>query len=281
MKQITVSDEDYETLMELSKELQTQENDHQAFPYFWSPRSTKKVIGTDDDELLIYDSDDCETSTLKDLATENEELFNSFLKFEDLGIHTEYDDIDVDSWENYILNFSNDCSRYRIVYEKDEDISESNYSLFKSDVQHHINCNSYHLGRKPHTYGNTFFRMFKMEALVKCLYRLNPQEVDKINHEALTIMNIDKDTEKKDNSSKLFKKPMYIGYWWLRAKGEEEFELAKVISLNPFSANFFSGVTTSRYLWGEWKEAVVADAQPTVSAEPLTLNFNKTLPERS
>lgn len=35
MKTITVSDEDYKVLMELSKELQKQDNHGQAFSYFW------------------------------------------------------------------------------------------------------------------------------------------------------------------------------------------------------------------------------------------------------
>ena len=51
---ITVSDEDYLTLMALSLELQTQDNNGQAFPYFWEPSSYKKVQCEDGDEPMIY-----------------------------------------------------------------------------------------------------------------------------------------------------------------------------------------------------------------------------------
>jgi len=36
---ISVSEKDYKILMELSKELQLQENDNQACPYFWGAGS--------------------------------------------------------------------------------------------------------------------------------------------------------------------------------------------------------------------------------------------------
>jgi len=39
MKTIEFTDEDHATLLELCKEIQTQENDGQAFPYFWEPMS--------------------------------------------------------------------------------------------------------------------------------------------------------------------------------------------------------------------------------------------------
>jgi hypothetical protein len=166
MKQIYVSDEDYETIMELSKELQMQENDYQAFPYFWSPRSTKKVLGTDDDEKIFYKDGGVNTA---------EELFNDDeLRKEYLENREIYLD-----WDEYLEE-----KGYTISYQKNEKIVENNFSLFKSDVKNHVQMNSHHLGKDPHTYANTIFRMPKMTKLIECIYRLNPQKEEIINNEA-------------------------------------------------------------------------------------------------
>lgn len=176
MKHITISDKDHETLMELSKELQLQENDHQAFPYFWSPRSGRYEIGTEDDEKVFYLDEGVETA---------EELFNDldlkdeYLKNEGMGAETKFSDIDLSSWEDFL-----EGKEYSAHYRREEKVQENNFSLFKSDVKDHIRCNLHHLGNKPHTYANTIFRMAKMERLIKCIYRLNPQKDDEINHEA-------------------------------------------------------------------------------------------------
>ena len=81
MKTISVSDEDYEILMELSKELQTQENDHQAFPYFWEPRSEKSVQGSEDDTPLAYH--DCSTYEFEELEESCPELWDEFINKND------------------------------------------------------------------------------------------------------------------------------------------------------------------------------------------------------
>lgn len=179
MKQITVSDEDYEALMRLSADLQKQENDSQAFPYFWSPRSTKWGIGTDDDEKVFY---------LDDCAETSEEIYDNhcslsmglkFLDSENLPMVTEFNDIDLDAWEDFLEE-----EGYTVHYRREEEVLENNFSLFKSDVKHHVECNAHNLGDKPHTYANTVYRMPKMQMLIECMYRLNPQKEEEINHEA-------------------------------------------------------------------------------------------------
>lgn len=184
MKTITVSDKDYETIMELSKELQLQENDGQAFPYFWSPRSTKWGIGTDDDEEVFHlDGTDY---AAKELFEEDEDLRDRYLetiKRENPEVEfkeqIKFKDIDPWSWE-FFLETEDHVKHYR----REEEVRENNFSLFKSDVKDHIECNAHHLGNKPHTYANTIFRMPKMEQLIECFYRLNPQKNEKINQEA-------------------------------------------------------------------------------------------------
>jgi len=178
---ISVSEKDYKILMELSKELQLQENDNQAFPYFWGAGSTKHGIGTEDDEAIVYDSNACETYTLEGYAIEMEEYFQEFLHREDLRIDTPYSDIEESSWQYWVDYHIDEAT---IVYQREEQVYDHNFSLFKSDVKRHIKGNSHHLGKDPHTYARTISRMPKMEELVKIIYRINKQSVDDVNDEA-------------------------------------------------------------------------------------------------
>jgi len=190
MKAITVSDADYDLLIALSKELQEQENDFQAFPYFWSPGSAKKVIGTEDDEPLVYDGDD--VYTLRGYAehcTENDiDLWDDFADTNEIpGNIGDYNfDGDNGDWKSH-LEYSTGYD-IDIVYQRDEMVQESNFSLFKSDVKGFIEANTHHLGDKPHTYANTIFRMPKMEALIKAIYRLNKSNKENVNPEAARFM---------------------------------------------------------------------------------------------
>lgn len=186
MKTIEMSDGDYNALMELTKELQLQDNISQAFPYFWSPRSTKKTIGTDDDTPLVYD--DCETSTLEEYAEDHEDVFIEFLKENELDEDSEYDDGLEWEWQSFIESYGD----LRIVYERDEHVIEANHSLFHSDVKQFIECNSHHLGEKPHTYANSIWRMPKMQKLVGIIYRINRQPKEDVNHEARRFIYADK-----------------------------------------------------------------------------------------
>ncbi|GEM_PF-2858880 len=181
MPTIEIDQSDYDLLMAMSKELQMQENDSQAFPYFWGPMSKKEGIGTNDDEPRIYDGNAAETYTPDDFADNNEDKFSLFLAENELPEDTEYIDIDESEWMSWVEENCPDCS---IVYSREEDVSEPNFSLFKSDVQNHISGNRHHLGKNPHTYARTFFRMEKMEDLVRIIYRMNPIPEEQVNEEA-------------------------------------------------------------------------------------------------
>lgn len=180
MRTIEVSDEDYAALMELSEELQRQENDSQAFPYFWEPRSTKAGIGTEDDDRLIYDSNAASTWTPSEYADDHDELFSEFLLSIDETGDTNYEDIDENEW----LAHLDDDPDLSIVYSREEEVSEHNFSLFKSDVKDFIKGNRHHLGDNPHTYARTFFRMTKMERLIKIIYGIASVPDGDINDEA-------------------------------------------------------------------------------------------------
>lgn len=181
MKTIQISDEDYEALMELSKELQTQENHGQAFPYFWEPTSEKLVIDFNNEGEVkeIFDNDACEVSSPKEFAENHPELYDDFLLTEDHEDEGYTWDLEGE-WVEYI-SMMPDYSTYSSNWVQS---SDHNPSLFLSDVKRHVDTNRHHLGRNPRTYARTIQRMPKMEKLIKILYRLNPQPKDDINEEA-------------------------------------------------------------------------------------------------
>lgn len=184
MKTIEVSDEDYETLMSLSKELQTQDNHCQAFPYFWEPSSEKLVPNVNDEgkEVLIYDYDIGDSFTPSSYAEVNETLWAAFLKeVRDAEDDTVYEDDDETDWVEYIRSNSTNA---RIFTQDWERSTEHNPSLFLSDVKDFIETNRHHLGRDPKTYARSVWRMPRMEALVSAIYRLNKQPKEQVNHEA-------------------------------------------------------------------------------------------------
>lgn len=199
MKTIEVSDEDYKILMELSAELQKQDNHCQAFPYFWEPMSKHREVNIHDEgeEIVIYDYDDSESYTLEEYAErQDDELWKDFLIEEELiGEESSYDNIIAynsekheNDWYNFLKYLSlihDKHNTFEIFTEDWVDKSEHNPSIFLSDVQNFIDCNRHHLGKEPHTYARTIWRMPKMIKLVECIYRLNKNvKEDEINHEA-------------------------------------------------------------------------------------------------
>ena len=186
MKTITISDEDYKTLMDLSKELQTQENDYQAFPYYWEPSSlrTERNFHGEGAIVVAYDCRNCEKTTPKELIEEAPDLWESFLELSDHTEDTPYESIESE-WVDHIK----DDVDYDVWTEDLEDQQERNHSLFKSDVKDFIDTNKHHLGKNPHTYSRTIWRMPKMEALIGAVIRINREHSEEVNHEAKRFVN--------------------------------------------------------------------------------------------
>ncbi len=183
MKTIEVSDEDYEVLMELSKELQTQETDCQAFPYYWNPSSYVERPNINNEGEYIYVLDDsCELQDLKSFADDNPKLYLDFLDNEHIEATVyKYDESLEYEWKEFldgtVFDVEKEFYNYSIVSNDLVHESEHNFSLFKSDVQNFIDNNKHHLGERPHTYARTIWRMGKMSKLMSCLLRLN-NEID-------------------------------------------------------------------------------------------------------
>lgn len=191
MKTIELRDEDYKALMELSKELQTQDNHGQRFPYYWNPSSIKRVPDEDGEFHMIYDYDLCESYTIEEYAERDNDLWNEFC--------AEWFDEDERDWSDiadilamysgeWVEHIQDKRPNTHIYHETEERKCEHNISFFLSDVKSFIKCNSHHLDRDPKTYGRSVWRMGKMEKLMEILLRINndvPEE--EINHEALRV----------------------------------------------------------------------------------------------
>jgi len=176
MKPIFLSNEDYELLMALSKELQTQPYHVQAAPRYWEPSSEKLEPNFNDEgEIIqIFDHGRCENYTPEEYAEAAQAEYDKFMKeqTECLGIKDqsylgEYEE----EWIEYIRDNIDNARVYSSDWTRK---TEHNPSLFLSDVQGYIEANKHHLGRNPQTYANTIWRMPKMEALVDLICRINP-----------------------------------------------------------------------------------------------------------
>jgi len=187
MKTIELSDEDYDALMKFSKELQTQDNNGQRFPYYWCPSSEKLEYNVNDEgeETFIFDSSQCESYTPEQYAEVAESLWSDYLtekgEIGECGYLRDYIEDDEYDWIEYI----NANSKNTRVYTKDWNREvDYNPSLFYSDVENYCKTNKHHLGRKPSPYSHSFWRMPKMEALVEIIYRVNKQPKELVNEEA-------------------------------------------------------------------------------------------------
>lgn len=190
MKTIEVTDKDYEVLMELSKELQTQTNNGQAFPYFWEPASYKQEVnihGEGEDTEVYYDG---ESYSLQEFAEDFPIHYISFLEDEgqyvdkeDKYNNYEYHKLLEGRWQDYIEYYVDDADVWTLDWKH---TCDHNPSLFLSDVEQYVKYNQHHLGKDLHTYSRTIQRMPNMTRLIECLLRMNNTiEEENINHEAL------------------------------------------------------------------------------------------------
>ena len=175
MKTIEVSDEDYKTLVELTKELKEQPNHFQAFPYYWEPISENLVLnfhGEGEVEKLIIDGTEID---LEETFENDESNRILFLEENNYDVDTTFEQLTEKQRNEFKEYLVDSCDVEIYTYDWKENIHH-NPSLFLSDVKDFIKHNQHHLGRNPTTYAQTIWRMPKMEKLVKFLYKINLKE---------------------------------------------------------------------------------------------------------
>lgn len=158
-------------------------------------RSKKLEVNIHDEGSITRIYHDGEVYSPKSLAEYDNYLWEEFITKEcNLPWFEKYYS---EKYEKEWIEFI-DCKSdwyYQVWTEDWKESTDHNPSLFLSDVQNYCKTNTLHLGKDPNTYARTIWRMPKMEALVKAIYRLNPQPKDEVNREALRFV-YPKDKEK-------------------------------------------------------------------------------------
>ena len=170
MKEIKISQEDYDFLKDLQHELQTQDNDGTADPLYWMVEE-EETVGVPDGcgDPIIYMSDGA-TMELEEAVKYIEE---EYLKYLDEDNQEEWNDcVDKDDMSD-VVRFMNDCLDWhevRIVWqEKKEVISrETGAFLTKRACKEYIQRYGYN-HTKPHSYAMCAYRNFELERLLKIL----------------------------------------------------------------------------------------------------------------
>ncbi len=162
MKTIKVDDDMYNFLIELSNELNTQDNRATALPYFFQIQETKRVITTDDNDehLVVWLNDDFEPCfTGKDEERDamfklcNRDLDNE----EDHEWFDELLDCDIED----IMNLEG----YSKFYYRNETIKTNSF-LTEKACHKHIKANHYHYDN-PVSFLSHAFRNPELEKVMK------------------------------------------------------------------------------------------------------------------
>lgn len=165
---ILIADEDYEFLKDLQHELNTQENDGQADPIYWSvmdylPQPMPDGCG----DAFIYMGDG-DVMTTEEAVQYIEENLRDYRE----ELQEKWKDVDKD-WMNEVVGFIHDemeISECHVVWmEEKEFIShETGAFLTKRACKQYIERFGYN-HNKPHTYAMTAYRNFEYERLLKIL----------------------------------------------------------------------------------------------------------------
>lgn len=170
MKTIKVTDEMYEFLMDLSKELNTQDHRGTAMPYFFQVCSEREVLAADGRRVFAYDDNviyaDDEEAIAEEIASikgwdldDDEDLakFDELAEYEVEGILKE-----------------NSYSEYYVSTERDL----TNAFLTAKACEEHIKHNAYHYN-EPRSFLSHGFRNPELEKVMQFICELTGGELHK------------------------------------------------------------------------------------------------------
>ena len=169
MKEIKISQEDYDFLKDLQHELQTQDNDGTADPLYWMVEE-EETVGVPDGcgDPIIYMGDGA-TMELEEAVKYIEE---DYLKDLDEDSKEEWEDVDKDYMED-VVGFMNDVLDWhevRIVWQRKQEVisRETGAFITKRACKEYIQKFGYN-HTKPHTYAMCAYRNFELARLLKIL----------------------------------------------------------------------------------------------------------------
>ena len=159
-----ITKEEIQFLLDLQKELNTQDSYGQAEPKYWVIRDYDKVYGTDlnlPDGIAIYDPADCSTIYEGEIPTFGiSEVISEImetLEKDEYELSIEEKELIESSYDTYSLfsaleeaNFS--VLEYQIIPK------ESNFFFTQKAAQNHLRLNDYHYCNEAHSYAHTVWR---------------------------------------------------------------------------------------------------------------------------
>lgn len=176
--------EDLKFLKELQQELNTQEDDCQAAPRFWSIMDYKKSPGNEDYdsgeyEYYHHDGDYTAFHNFNDLKEFIEEYYEEDID-DELRWYLNREDFD-HLWQ-YIEKNMNDDGFFSSVFVREEEfIVPNTMFLTKDEAKRHLELNKKYYTSKAHTYAMTALRAPKVERLLKILSELDFDSLIKLN----------------------------------------------------------------------------------------------------
>lgn len=164
--------EDLKFLKELQTELNTQDNDCQAAPRFWTIMDYRKVPGHEDYDFGEYqyyhnDGDYTPFHNFNDLKEFIEEYHEEDID-DELRWHLNNEDFEF-LWQYIEKNLNDDRCFDSLFVREEEFIAPNTMFLTKAEAKRHLELNHYHYTSKAHTYAMTAWRAPKVERLLKIL----------------------------------------------------------------------------------------------------------------
>lgn len=176
--------DDLKFLKELQQELNTQENDCQAAPRFWTIMDYKKSPGNEDYdsgeyEYYHHDGDYTALHNFNDLKELIEEYYEEDID-DELIWYLNQEDFDL-LWQ-YIEKNMNDDGFFNSVFVKEEEyIVPNTMFLTKAEAKRQLELNKKYYTSKAHTYAMTALRAPKVEKLLKILSEFDFDSLIKLN----------------------------------------------------------------------------------------------------
>lgn len=164
--------EDLKFLKDLQAELNTQENDCQAAPRFWTIMDYRKSPGNEDYDFGEYqyyhnDGDYIPFHQFNDLKDFIEEYYEEDIDDEMIWY---FNQEDLELLWRYVENNFNDDGYFGSVFVKEEEfIVQDTMFLTKAEAKQHLELNKKYYTSKAHTYAMTALRAPKVERLLRIL----------------------------------------------------------------------------------------------------------------
>jgi len=168
--------ENIEFLINLQKELQTQETDCQANPRFWVVAQYEyEPCWQEQADKTIY------------IGDEDDDVFDNLDELLDFLYENEY--IENEPRENFkdIYDLESFYDVTEVPVKRVHKIMQNTFFLTKRECQEHIKSNHYHYNDTVHTYAMTAWRSPQVEKLIKILTNFKFNDEEESNKEIAAI----------------------------------------------------------------------------------------------